>query len=127
MDSTKKLAVAFILSRLDYCNAVLADIPDEKIAKLQRIQNSAARLVLHKSKRDSTTALLRTLHWLPVNARIKYKVATLCHQCIHNVPYRTDHTIRSAMIPALRGLISISSSPFCPADLRHESLFRTRP
>ena len=84
IDSTKKLAVAFILSRLDYCNAALAGIPDEKIAKLQRIQNSAARLVLCKSKRDSATALLRTLRWLPVNARIKYKVATLCHQCIHN-------------------------------------------
>ena len=84
MESTKKLAVAFILSRLDYCNAVLAGIPDEKIAKLQRIQNSAARLVLRKSKRDSATALLRALHWLHVNAIIKYKVATLCHQCIHN-------------------------------------------
>ena len=84
MDSITKFAVAFILSRLDYCNAVLAGIPDEKIAKLQRIQNSAAQLVLRKSNRDSATALLRTLHWLPVNARIKYKVATLCHQCIYN-------------------------------------------
>jgi hypothetical protein len=60
MDSTKKLAVAVIIYRLDYCNAVLADIADEKIAQLQRIQNSAARLVLRKSKRDSATALLRT-------------------------------------------------------------------
>ena len=84
MDSTKKLAVAFILSHLDYCNAMLAGFPDEKIAKLQRIQNSAAQLVLRKSNRDSATALLRTLHWLHVNARIKYKVATICHQCIHN-------------------------------------------
>ena len=75
MEATKKLAVALIIFRLDYCNAVLAGIPDEKIAKLQRIQN---RLVIRKSKRDSATALLRTLQWLPVNARIKYKVATLC-------------------------------------------------
>ena len=29
LDSTKKLAVAFILSRLDYCDATLAGIPDE--------------------------------------------------------------------------------------------------
>jgi hypothetical protein len=84
LESTKEIAVAFILSRLDYCNAVLGGIHDEKIAKLQRIQNSAARLVLRKSKRDSATALMRILHWLPVNARIKYTVATLCHQCIHN-------------------------------------------
>ena len=43
-DSAKKVAVAFILSRLDYCNALLMGIPDEKVNKLQRIQNSAARV-----------------------------------------------------------------------------------
>ena len=84
LDSTKKLAVAFILSRMDYCNALLAGLPEDKIAKLQRIQNNAARLVLRKSKRDSATTLLRSLHWLPVRARIDYKIATLCHQCIYN-------------------------------------------
>ena len=83
IDSTKKLVVAFVLSRLDYCNALLAGLSEEKIAKLQRIQNNAARLVLRKSKRDSVTALLHELHWLPVSARIDYKVATLCHQCIY--------------------------------------------
>ena len=79
-DSAKKFAVAFILSRLDYCNALLMGIPDEKVNKLQRIQNSAARLVMRKSKHDSVIVLLRRLNWLPVKARIEYKVALLCHQ-----------------------------------------------
>ena len=30
------------------------------------------------------TVLLRRLHWLPVKARIEYKVALLCHQCLYN-------------------------------------------
>ena len=51
-DSAKKIAVAFILSRLDYCNALLMGILDEKVNKLQRIQNSAARLVMRMSKHD---------------------------------------------------------------------------
>ena len=76
--------VSFVLSRLNYCNAALAGLSDDKIAKLQRIQNNAARLVLRKSRRDSVTALLRELHWLPVRERIDYKVATLCYQCLHN-------------------------------------------
>ena len=84
LESAKKLAAAFILSRLDYCNALLIGIPDDKVAKLQRIQNSAARLVMRKSRRDSVTVLLRQRHWLPVKARIEYKVALLCHQCIFN-------------------------------------------
>ena len=83
LDAAKKLAVSFILSRLDFCNSLLCGIPDEKLNKLQRIQNRAARMVLRRSRHESATLLLRTLHWLPVKARIEYKIATLCFQCIY--------------------------------------------
>ena len=77
-DAANKLAVSLILSRLDYCISLLAGIHDNKLNKLQRIQNHAARLVLRQSRHASATALLRTLHWLPVKARIQYKIACLC-------------------------------------------------
>ena len=72
-DATNKLAVSLILSRIDYCNSLLADIHDNKQNMLQRIHTHAVRLVLRKSRHASATALLRTLHWLPVKARIQYK------------------------------------------------------
>ena len=81
-DASNKLAVSLILSRLDYCNSLHAAIPDNKLNKLQRIQNHAARLVLRKSRHASASGLLRTLYWLPVKARIQYKIARLCFQCI---------------------------------------------
>ena len=77
-NSTKVLASSCILSRLDYCNSILAGAPDEMLNKLQMVQNNAARLVLKKSKREHITPLLKELHWLPIKSRIDFKLALLC-------------------------------------------------
>src|SRR5664279_5696800 len=46
---------------------------------LQRVQNAAARLVARKGPRDHTTPVLHSLHWLPVDYRIKFKLCLLMH------------------------------------------------
>ena len=71
------LACSLILSRIDYCNAVLHGTPSYSIKKMQRVQNNAARIVLEAPRRSHASPLLRTLHWLPVQQRIDYKVALL--------------------------------------------------
>ena len=78
VNSTKIIASSCVLSRLDYCNSILAGCTDDSLKKLQKVQNNAARLVLKKPKRDHITPLLNQLHWLPIKSRIKYKLATLC-------------------------------------------------
>ena len=71
-----------ILTRMDYCNGLLYGATSVVVRKLQLVQNSAARLVMRKSKREHTTPLLFHLHWLPVSARIEYKVALMVFKCL---------------------------------------------
>ena len=61
---------AFVTSKLDYCNSLLYGLLNFLIAKLQSVQNSAARLVCMTRKFDHITPTLIDLHWLPIRHRI---------------------------------------------------------
>jgi len=79
---TQQLVSAFVLSRIDYCNALLAGLPASTLAPLQRCQNAAARLVLNLKTSDHITPALIELHWLPIKYRIIYKLCLLVHKSL---------------------------------------------
>jgi hypothetical protein len=76
-DDAKQIAVSMVSARLDYCNSLIYGTSQSNIAKLQRIHNTLARIVTCTSRRDSIMPILADLHWLPVVARIDYKIALL--------------------------------------------------
>ena len=84
-DSLHTLVHAFITNRLDYCNSLLYGASKELIAKVQRVQNAAARLLLNVGRYSHMTPILYELHWLPIQARIKFKILLLTFKAVHNL------------------------------------------
>ena len=64
----------------DYCNALLVGMFEANLDKLQRVQNALARVVTGLHRRDHITPARIEFHWLPVRARITFKVATLVYK-----------------------------------------------
>lgn len=97
---------ALVISRLDYCNSLLIGLPACAIRPLQLIQNAAARLVFNLPKFSHTTPLLRSLHWLPIAARIRFKTLVLTYRATNGSapayiqdmvkPYTPTRPLRSA-------------------------------
>ena len=74
-----------LLSKLDYCNAILANIPKYLINKLQRILNASVRFIYNIKKHDHISYYLKKAHFLPVQKRIDFKLCTFVLKIIHNL------------------------------------------
>jgi len=76
-DVVRTVACSTVQSRLDYCNALFTGMSEANLYKLQRVQNTFARVVIRRGKYEHITPALSELHWLPVRQHIDFKVATL--------------------------------------------------
>ena len=81
--ATEALVHAFVSSRLDNGNALLCGLPNIQLNRLQRIQNTAARIILRLKKNDHISHHLRLLHWLPVKCRIEFKILLLTYKTVN--------------------------------------------
>ena len=80
-----QLTLSLAMSHLDYSNAILIGFPDTTLGLMQKVQNTAARMVLNKHQSHSVTECLKQLHWLPIKSRIEYKVLTIVFRCKHGM------------------------------------------
>ena len=95
---------SLVTSRLDHCNALLCGVPKNPTARLPRIQNCAARLMVGSSKHDHIHPVLKSLHWLPVEST----QAQGCERCSE-----TKGCSCSKVFPWVTNvLFKISTEPF---------------
>ena len=82
IDVCQTLVFGLVTSHFGYANVLYIGLPDCDIAKLQHVQNAAAKVILNKMKYDSATETLKELHWLPVRFRVIYETLTLVYKSL---------------------------------------------
>ncbi len=97
---------AFVSSRINYCNSVYIGITQGQLSRLQLVQNSAARFLTRTKNRERITPVLVSLHWLPVEFRIEFKVLLMVFKALHGfspkyiaellIPYQNSRNLRSS-------------------------------
>ena len=83
ISATERLIHALISSKLDYCNGIFYGLPSFDLEKLQRLQNTAARLPARAKKSAHITSILKNLHRLPVKERIIFKILLVTCKVLH--------------------------------------------
>lgn len=113
LPDSEKLVHAFISSRLDYCNTLFPGVTKQALYKLQLIQNAAARILTRTKRCEHITLMLASLHWLPVNQRIDFKILLIVFKALNGAApsyisgmlteYTPDRSLRSSS----KGLLTI--------------------
>jgi len=117
-------------TNLDYCNSLYHNLPNSSLHRLQLVQNSLARTVLRLKFHDHISPALRTLHWLPIRQRIRFKICTLTYKSLHNSaptylsdllqPYNPSRNLRSSSA-------SLLSVPFVNSAIGCRSFSHSAP
>ena len=94
------LVNSLVISRLSYCISVLAGTPAAHLRKLKRVLHTSARLIFDSTCLTPASPLLQALQWLPIEARIDFRLALLVSKCRQGAPAYLS-----------RQLVSVSSNP----------------
>jgi len=123
---------AFVCTRIDYCNLLLIGLPKTRLAPVQYVLNAVVRMIARRPPYSHISDyMINELHWLPILARVRYKVFLLvaksqqslapkylCELMFKPLSARSSRPLRSADCCDL--LIAWSRRPTC---LSHNRAF----
>ena len=97
--STESFVHALVTSRLHFCSSLLYGLPKYLIEYLQKGQNVAARVVVLSNKHEHITPILHSLHWLPVEQRISYKLPLLAYKALNGLVPKYISDLINSYVP----------------------------
>ena len=106
-DVAETLTCSLVNNRLDYCNSLTYGAPVSSINKLQRVLNNDARVVTQSCQCTDARPLLVSLHWLPVQQRITFKLALVTFKTVKT---SSPSYLNAHLTPAVRSQSPRSSS-----------------
>ena len=130
-DTTGSIVHAFVTSRIDCCNFLLYGLPKCVLKKLQYVQNSAARHIYLSKKFDHVTPFLVTLHWLPIEQRIHFKILLITCKAVNGkapkyisdlLPLHSPGRNQKLLCKASYNLKTYGARSFCAAPLLWNSI-----
>jgi hypothetical protein len=105
---------------MDYCNSLLVGLPKSLTNRIQRVQNTAARIIARTPKHHHITPILAELHWLPISARIEYKILLYVYKVLAGTAPVYLKELVEQRVPA-RSLRSSNSSQLVVPRTRTKS------
>jgi len=132
-DLVRRLCASLVISRLDYCNAVLTGLPKCSVRPLQLALNMAARLVYKARRSCHVSPLLKELRWLPIERRVEETILTITFKARNGVvpsylaellrDYTPVRALRSSDFPTIPTvptfkLKTVGDRSFCAAGPR---------
>ena len=104
-----------ITTCLDFCNSNLYNLPNNKIERLQQIQNQAARMLKLIPRRNYITPVLRELHWLKIQDSIIFQILLLTHKAVNNTApeYSCDLIMFNVKITTIYTRVSFDPCILC--------------
>ncbi|XP_072037209.1 uncharacterized protein [Amphiura filiformis] len=105
-DASSNAMRALVLSKIDYANAFCLDVEAKTLLSLTKTTKPCCPHYLPSSTPHSSSPLLNSLHWLPIDQRICFKVLLYIYKTLNDLapPYLSDClTIR---VPTREGLRS---------------------
>ena len=71
-----------VISKIDYCSSLYVSLPNYLLRKLQSVINRSARPIYSLPPQVPATSYLIELHWLPVKARIEFRICLLAFKAL---------------------------------------------